>query len=748
VESNRNPGIFWIALALAFATALAYWPVLSNDFVNYDDDLYILNNPYVQRGLGSDTIVWAFTTFRGANWFPLTWLSWAGDFSLYGENAAGFHATSLLLHITNTVLLFVVFARMTGARWCSAFVAAVFALHPLHVESVAWAAARKDVLSGFFAMLALIAYERHVRRAGRALVWVGAFLVLGLMAKPTLVTWPFVLLLLDEWPLRRLRDRVDPQHWDRTRVRHAVVEKLPLFAVVVVISGIAIASQSHWGTVQGLDRFPLSMRVANAITSYTAYLADVFRPLGLAVFYPHPGPALGAGRVMGSAALLVGVTAAALAVRRRFPEFAVGWFWFVGMLVPVIGLVQVGQAARADRYTYLPLIGLCLPIAFALAGIARRGRGWRTGVAGLSLAVLFALGIGTHRQVERWRDSETLFTHALSVTKRNHVAHINLGVVRLAEGEHERAARHLTRALQLAPASATAAGLLGDARLAQARAEAALKWYHRALEVEPKSLRWREGVANAELDLGRIDAAIRGYRSALAVVPNSARLHGNLGFALIRAERYEAAAASLNAALAIKPDLAEVRGNLGVALLEAGDHDGALAAFERALEQNPDLALIQAHAGNLRSKRGEFEPAIEHLANAVRIEPGNPAFRVAYARGLARAGYDEAALAEYRRSLAQGERSLPVLVGLAQLEIAAGNAPQAIALAEEAVSVTRREVPAVLALLGEGYALARRMSDAARVTDEAAGVARAGGAAGVAAELKRRAEAYRTRVPR
>ena len=741
--SKREPGNLWIAIALVVATALAYLPILSNGFVNYDDDLCILNNPYVKRGLGPDTLWWAFTTFRAANWFPLTWLSWAADYSLYGDNAAGFHLTSLLLHIANTLLLFLAFVRLSGARWCSALVAALFALHPLHVESVAWAAARKDVLSGFFAMLTLLAYERFVRRGPRHYAAVVVFLALGLMAKSTLMTWPFVLLLLDAWPLDRLRDPSNPDGWDSARVRRAVLEKLPLFALVVATGVVAIVSQNHGGSVQALDRLPLSLRLANAVTAYVDFLADAFRPVGLAVFYPHPADTLATAHVLGAAGLLLCVTAFAFIVRRRRPEIAVGWFWFVGTLVPVIGLVQVGQAARADRYTYLPLIGLSLPLVWAAAGVAARGRGIRLLVAGISVAVLLVLGVATHHQAQRWRDSRSLFEHALSVTKRNHVAHINLGVALSNDGETDLAARHLGRALQLEPASAKAAGALADVRLAQGRGEESLRLYRHAIEIEPRVQRWREGLGNAFLDLDRVDRAIESYRTAMAINTRSARLHMKLGLALIRAERWEEAVASLRNALALDPDLAEAHGSLGIALVKSGDGDAALAAFDAALARSPRLAVIQAHAGKLRAERGEFVRALAQLAEAVRLEPDDAAFSAAYARALERAGRPQEAAAEYRRGLSLGDRRLPAIIGFAKQRLAAGESAEAVLLAEEATMLTRREIPAVLALLGEAYAAEGRLLDAARVTEEAAGLALAQGSKGVHTSLARRAKAYR-----
>jgi tetratricopeptide (TPR) repeat protein len=706
---KRTHGTWLIALAIAAATVAAYLPVLDNGFVNYDDDLYILNNPHVKRGLGAETVAWAFTTFRGANWFPLTWLSWAVDFALYDGDPAGFHLTSLILHVANAVLLFFAFERLTGARWRSAFVAAVFALHPLHVESVAWAAARKDVLSGLFAVLALLAYERFARRGWVFYPAVFGCLALGLMAKPALVTWPFVLLLLDEWPLLRLRNPSHPERWDRARLRRAVVEKLPLFALAGAVSAVAVASQSDWGTVQSFERLPASLRIENALTSYVAYIGDGLWPTGLTVFYPHPGPSLETWRVVAAGGFLLALSIGALLVRRRHPEYAVGWFWYLGALVPVIGLMQVGQAARADRYTYLPLIGVTIPVAWAAAAAASRGRAARALAVMLALAAVVALGVSAHGQVQRWRDSLTLFRHALAVTENNHVAHINVGVTLFNDGAHNRAARHLERALGLAPASATAAGVLGDVRRAQERPEDALKLYRRALQREPDSLRWHEGVGNALLDQGRAEEAVQSYRRALEIKANAARVHGNLG----------------------------------VALAKMGEAEGAQAHLERALALRPDIALFHAHLGTLLATRGEFDRALTHLAEAVRLEPRNSPFRAAFALVLDRVGRGDEAIPHYREALALGERSVASLVGLARLSLSAGDREEAISLAEEAAGATRRRIPGVLALLGEAFAAAGRFDDAVRVTEEAAALAEGRGKADLLADYRARIAVYR-----
>ena len=398
-----------VAVLLAAATAAAYLPLLGNDFVNYDDDLYILDSPPIGAGLTADGFRWAFTSFQGANWFPLTRLSWLLDAQLFGLDARAFHATSLLLHVAGAVSLLLAFAGLTGALWPSAFVAAVFALHPLHVESVAWAAARKDVLSGLFWALTLLAYARRARRGPsfpRAAALFAA-LALGLLAKPVLVTLPCVLLLLDVWPLRRL----GPGTGDGTsgRLRRAVVEKLPLFALVAVSSAVTLAAQRAGGAVQALDRYPLLTRLENALNAYPAYVAKAFWPSRLSVFYPHPHGAMPGWRTALSALLLVAVSAWVIRELRRRPYLAVGWFWFVGTLLPVIGLVQVGQAAMADRYTYVSLTGLAVMVAWGARDALGGRRLLRLSAASLALLVLVALAVATWQQARIWRSSATLF---------------------------------------------------------------------------------------------------------------------------------------------------------------------------------------------------------------------------------------------------------------------------------------------------------------------------------------------------
>ena len=442
----RRPLAIATGAGLFASAVVLFWPVRQHAWLNYDDTVYITQNPDLLRGLSPDGIAWAFSTFYGANWFPVTWLSWLLDFELYGLDAAGFLTTNALLHALNVAVLFAALARLTGSLPRSAFVAAVFAAHPLHVESVAWVAARKDVLSGLFFLLALWIYGR--RGAGRlspgryaALL---TCLALGLMAKPVVVALPFVLLLLDLWPLGRLHGR---RPW---------LEKLPIFALVAAFSVVAFAAQRAGGSVVPLDRLPLDARLGNAVTSYAGYLAAFCWPSGLAVFYPHAGDTPSPGRFLPAAGLLAAISAAAWLLRSRCPALGVGWLWFLLTLFPAIGLVQVGSQSMADRYMYLPLVGPALALAWALPDLLPRRRAVSVGLAAAGAAVVASLALTTSVQLRHWRSSASLMEHALAVTRDNHVAHTYLAVARLEEGRTEEALTGLRAAVRLRPDFLTA----------------------------------------------------------------------------------------------------------------------------------------------------------------------------------------------------------------------------------------------------------------------------------------------------
>ena len=691
-----------LAAALVAATVLAYLPLFANEFVAYDDDLYVTECPPVRAGVTREGVAFAFGSFHGANWFPLTRLSWMLDAELFGVDARAFHATSLALHCANAVLLLLALVRMTGALGRSAFVAAVFALHPLHVESVAWAAARKDVLSGLFFLLALLLHARLARRGASAGLRAGiaACMAAGLLAKSIVVTLPLALLLLDAWPLARLGSAAAR--------RAALREKAWLVALALAAGAATVAAQRAGGALQGLDAIPMGERLANAPVAVLGYLRRAFWPSGLAVFYPHPRAALAASGASAAAAALAAFTAIALAARRRRPWLAVGWLWFLLLLAPVIGIVQVGGQALADRYAYLPLIGVALAVAWGACDLAR-GPGARRAVAAAGLAALAALGTATWRQVGTWRDTRTLFAHALAVTARNAVAHVNLGLALARAGELDAAEEHASAAVEIAPGLAHAHALLGEVRARQGRHEEAIAAYARALALAPGSARWEAEIGISELELGRVDAGAARLFAAARGEGQNATVLANGGRALERVGRADEALVLLREALRLRPDLAAVHGYLGAALLAKGE-----------------LVLAQAE-----------------LAEAVAREPGVAAWRAILADAQAAAGRPAEAARAYREALRLGARDLRVLNNLAWIlattpDPGLRDPAAAVAFAEEAVAASGGRDASVLDTLATAYAAAGRPGDARSAAARALTRAEETGDAALAAELRAR----------
>ncbi len=442
-----------IAAALAVATLAVYAQVINHQFINLDDNLYIWDNPMVISGLTLKGLAWAFTTFHAANWHPLTWLSHMLDSQLFRMNAGGHLFVNALIHVANTLLLFFFLKRVTGARWRSAIVAALFALHPLHVQSVAWAAERKDTLSTFFGLLCLLAYARYVEKPSwKKYALVAVWLALGLMAKPMLVTWPFVFLLLDYWPLRRLEWR--PAEGIERFAKDwlpLVREKLPLFCLVIPSVIVTHIAQARWGAVADLIALPFSWRLANALVSYAKYLLLTFWPDRLAVYYPFSFSGIPAWQVVAALVVLAAITAVALREARRRPYLITGWLWFLGTLVPVIGLVRVGAEAMADRYTYIPSIGLFIALVFGLADLANTWRIGRIPIASASAMTILLLGSLTAYQISWWRDSVTLFERTLSVTSDNAMVQYNLGCALYEQGKIAEAIPHFAEAVRINP---------------------------------------------------------------------------------------------------------------------------------------------------------------------------------------------------------------------------------------------------------------------------------------------------------
>jgi tetratricopeptide (TPR) repeat protein len=657
--ASRKPAL--VALLLLLATFAAYLPVFQNELVDYDDDYYISQNPHLRPGLSLAGVKWAFTESYGANWYPLTWLSLMADTELFGTSARAYHAVNLGLHLAGTLVLLFLFLRMTGSLGASAFVAAMFALHPTHVESVAWAAERKDVLSGLFWMLALWAYARYSEspRVGRYGL-VALFLALGLMSKPMVVTLPFVLLLLDVWPLRRSAR----SSWSRL-----VVEKLPLFLLVAAASLVTYYAQRAEGAVQPLETYSFSVRLWNALTAYAAYIGKAVWPSRLSPYYPHPGESISVAAGVASGAMLLAVTAATVfaAFKNEHLRFLpVGWLWYVGTLVPVIGIVQVGQQAMADRYTYLPYIGVGILAAYGAAELARRFEIPRFLPLVLGAAAALSWAVVTFQQARVWHDSVTLFEHALAVTEENALAHINLGVAYLNRGRLDEAAVNLLEALRIHPGSAEAHAGLGSVRAKQGRAEEAIEHYQAALRLDPSSSAAHRELGSLLLKLGDTTQALAHFREAAALSPADGDALAELALALSREGRTDEALERFREASTLASDGARLHQNWGVVLMEAGRLDEAIRHFERALAIRPDYREARFSLGQAALAGGDFPRAVNELGEAVRVEPENEEAHYQLGLALANAGRIDEAFDHFERarSLAPERDGIYITEGL------------------------------------------------------------------------------------
>ncbi len=594
-----------IAWTLALVTLLVYLPVTRDGFLNYDDGDYVTENQVVQNGLTGAGIKWAFTTWHASNWHPVTWLSHMGDCELFRSNPGGHHFVNVLFHAASTVLLFFLLLELTGALWPGAFVAALFAWHPLHVESVAWISERKDVLSTFFALLALFSYAGYAKENRRRNFWLAlVFFALGLMSKPMLVTLPFVMLLLDYWPLQRIQ---------KTNIWRLAFEKWPFFLLVIISCAVTFLAQRN-DAVASLVKVPLWLRFENAIMAYMGYLVKTIWPAHLAVFYPLPKHISWILLSMAAGGLLA-ISALVWRARRQSPYLLMGWLWFLGTLVPVIGLVQVGDQAMADRYTYFPLIGIFVAGTFALAAWANKFHFRKTAVAVagvLMLAVCLAL---TKNQLRCWHDSESLFTHALAVTKDNALAHLNLGAALEENGK-------------------------SDEALAQYRA---------ALALDPQRYEAENDIGKLLYEMNKPEAALDHCFRAVQLNPRRATLHNSLGLVLAKLARFDEAMIQFAEAAQLDADYAAPRFQMGKTLLNQGRDAQAIPCFHEALRLDPNnyqmlIAVARVLAADENPQVRDGQEALVLAGHANKLAGGSqPVALDTLALAFAEAGrFDEA----------------------------------------------------------------------------------------------------------
>jgi len=554
IEAIVKYRLVFISALLALSVLALYWPVLGYEFIEYDDDIYVTDNPQVKAGLNYRSIRWAFTTGRGGNWHPLTWLSHMLDCSLFALWAGGHHLTNLLFHLANTVLLFLVLKRLTAAVWASAFVAFAFALHPLHVESVAWVAERKDLLSTLFLLLTIWAYCGYVKRPNLPKYLLVALLfALGLLAKPMLVTLPFVLLLLDFWPLQRLA---------KVGIARAVLEKVPLFFLSAVSSVVTFLAQQSAGATVGTELVSFKFRIANAIVSYITYIEKMFWPSRLAILYLHPADSIPPVKVLFCSLLLLSLTAAFIFLARRRRYLAVGWFWYLGALVPVIGLVQVGSQAWADRYSYVPLTGLFIILVWSVRDLTAKWRHRKIPLAALMIITAVALACAARVQLRYWQDGLTLWDHTLKVTPNNAEMHNGFANLLLRNNNFDAAEFHYTQALLLDPSLAKAHYNLAFVFHRKGRLSQAVSHYRRCLKLQPAHTDAHNNLGLALKSKGRLDEALHHFQKALDINPDDPAVLYNLGIALAQKGRLGQAVTYLERALAVKPDFAAARKKL------------------------------------------------------------------------------------------------------------------------------------------------------------------------------------------
>ena len=663
---SKKP-IPFIAVLLILITVAAYENVRDHEFINFDDDIYITDNQIVKEGLTLKGISWALGFNKSGYWQPLTWLSHMLDCELYGLNPGRHHLTNLMIHLANTLLLFWTLYRMTGRVCRSALVAVFFAVHPLNVDSVAWVAERKNLLSTFFWTLSLLSYNRYAEnpKPDRYMLTLILF-ALGLMVKPMLVTLPFVLLLLDFWPLKRLKfgqrqefgleePQVRATEKQHTVVSKLFIEKIPFFALSLGSVWLSISSTQHINNMIAADTVPMTLRISNALVSYVGYMGKMIWPLELAIYYPYP-ESIPLWQVAGAGVLLTAATVLFVFLINRKSYLAVGWLWYLGTLVPVIGIVQGGLwPEMADRWAYVPLIGLFVMIAWGVPDALQKWQFAKPVMTVMAIGIIGSLLIVTQTQLQHWKNSKTLFEQTLKVTSDNTVAHNNLGNALLEEGKPEEALDHFMAALRIEPRHAGAQNNMGNVLMKLGRVDEATDHYLESIKIDPLKAKTHNNLAIALNEQKRIEESILHLREALQLKPNYADAYNNLGAVYRKKGKIQNAAKCYLEAIRLKPDFAEAYNNLGLLLWHEGKLKDAIYYFRKAINKNPDykaardnlkrawtdrdifneaVAQIQAQLnrnpedvelylklGDLHKEHGELNDALKQYQNALLIRP-------------------------------------------------------------------------------------------------------------------------------
>jgi tetratricopeptide (TPR) repeat protein len=721
-EQRNAPRLWWICLALAAITLALYSPLFHYDFLTYDDQIYVTENPYVLSGLNWNSIAWAFHTSTSGNWLPLTWLSHMLDVQFFGLKAGGHHVTNVLLHAANAVLLFLLLQKMTGAAWRCAIVAALFAWHPAHVESVAWIAERKDVLSAFFGFLTILAYLRYVEESklpgGKGKIFFATTVLLfafGLMAKSMLVTVPLVLLLLDFWPLGRL---------PRSTFARLLVEKIPFFVLSAACCGVTIWAQRQGHAVASVESLYLSHRFFHVFASYWRYLAMLIYPHNLAIFYPYYPAQESMLPVIAGALVVVAISALAFAWAGRRPWLATGWFWFLGMLVPVIGLVQVGDQSMADRYTYLPAIGFFIVVVWTGAELAER---WPAIKFLAPLACVASLA-GAWPQIHYWQDTKVLFRHAAQVTEKNFVALTLLGSFDDADGDADGAIKLYQEALTDQPNYSMAHFFLAKTLEEQGNLDQAEAEFQTALRLNPSL---EQGHIFLGLLLARekkYDQAEAEYEAALQLNPRSAVAHNDLAHVLQSEGRLDESAAHYLAAIQYDSSLAQAHNNLGVVYLQEGRAADAVVQLREALRLNPENMETEYNLALALNHQQQWQEAAEIWQRIAPAQQKNAQAQYQYGLALEHEGKIRQAMSQFAYAILLTPDFAEALNAMAWIAATdphpeLRNGPQAVGMASQACNLTGRQRPELLLTLAAAYAEAGNFENAVATANQAEKIA-------------------------
>jgi tetratricopeptide (TPR) repeat protein len=799
--------LFFIIAAIVAATFVAYEPIRHNGFVNYDDTGYITENPNVTGGITQQSIKWALTSLYAANWHPLTWLSHMADCQIFGLNPVGHHFANVSIHIVNALLLFWILNSISSSLWASAFIAAVFALHPLQVESVAWAAERKTVLSGLLWLLTMAVYIRYARKPGFGPYMLLLFVFgICIMTKPSVVTLPLVLLLLDYWPLERIR-------WGQ--IGRLILEKIPLLVMSAVSSIMTIIAQKGGEAVVSLDTIPLDTRITNVFSSYIKYIGKLIWPSELAVFYPPSYPAISKTTTAVYILLFILITGISIYIGRRRKYMAVGWLWFVGTLVPMIGLIQAGFQVMANRYMYLSMLGLLIIIAMGCKELIAKHPRLKTVAAVMGVISLSCLLVLTRMQVRHWQNSLTLFEYALKTTKNNVVIETYYGCALLEAGQLDEAEKHLNNAMRIIP-TAKALSNLGKVYIKQGKTneaiscftsllrqnetsadghyylalslgmqkkyDEAIKHLARTLEIEPNYPDARNKMALALMATGRLDEAVASFNKLLQKNKNSEEIHYNLAVALGKQNKFDEAIQHLARVLVIDPNYPDARNKMALALVTIGRLDEAVSCYNALLEHQKDSAEIHYRLAVVLGMQNKYDEAIKHLARVLELDPNYPdahnkigtllastgrldeaiehfseALRTDtdktkqysnLARAYQQLGKYEEAIQSWTKAAELKPNDIGIINNLAWLMATVNNtsienAKKATEFAEHACELTGYKDPSLLDTLAAAYAASGGFEEAATTAQKAIDIAKTKGQDAMAGRIQKRLELYR-----